>query len=376
MAIKRTLIQNLRRNLYKEKVLVVTGARRTGKTSLIREIIGEEDGLYYNCELLEVSQLLDTTNSASLRQLIGNRKLVAFDEAQVIPDIGLKLKIIHDTFPDIQIIATGSSAFELTDALGEPLTGRSRTYHLYPLSFGEITGHTSYTEAFGKLDNLLRFGSYPEVWMKADEQEKKEELMHITSSYLYKDVLIYGNLRRPDIIQELLKLLAFQIGKEVSLNEISNKINTSVHTVRRYIDLLEKSFVIVSLGSYSRNLRNEIGKAKKYYFLDTGIRNAVINNFNILSQRNDTGQLWENFCVIERLKKNHYYRKFVQPYFWRTYDQQEIDYIEESDGNLHAFEIKWDHDKVKTPKVFLAAYPDAAFDVITRTDLPQFLLED
>jgi predicted AAA+ superfamily ATPase len=375
MAIQRILLDTLHQNLYKEKVLIVTGARRTGKTSLIRDIVKKEDGQYYNCELLEVRELLDTTNSASLRQLIGDKKLVAFDEAQIIPDIGRKLKIIHDTFPDIQIMATGSSAFELTDALGEPLTGRSRTYHLYPLSFREISDHTSYPEAFGKLDSLLRFGSYPEVWTKEDEQEKKEELMHIASSYLYKDVLIYGNLRRPDIIQEILKLLAFQIGKEVSLNEISNKINTSVHTVRRYIDLLEKAFVIVSLGSFSRNLRNEIGKARKYYFLDTGIRNAVINNFSILNLRNDTGQLWENFCVIERLKKNNYSRKFIQPYFWRTYDQQKMDYIEESDGKLNAFEMKWDQGKVKTPKVFQAAYPDATFDVITRTDLPSFLLQ-
>ncbi len=256
---------------------------------------------------------MDTTNSVALEQLIGNKKLVAFDEAQTIPDIGLKLKIMHDTFPGTQFIATGSSAFELVHATSEPLTGRSRTYFLYPFSFQEIADSTTPVDAYAAIENMLRFGMYPEVFQKS-EAEAKEELMNITSNYLYKDILTYGNLKRPDIIYELLKLLAFQVGHEVSINEISNKIDTSVHTIRRYLDMLEKSFVITSLSSLSRNLRNEIGKSKKYYFLDTGIRNAIIQNFNPLNMRNDTGQLWENFCVLERMKKNQYDRVLQTPF--------------------------------------------------------------
>ncbi|MEO5906472.1 MAG: DUF4143 domain-containing protein, partial [Saprospiraceae bacterium] len=205
------------------------------------------------------------------------------------------------------------------------------------------------------------------------EAEMREELMNITSNYLYKDILTYGNLKRPDVIYELLKLLAFQIGHEVSINEISNKIDTSVHTIRRYLDMLEKSFVITSLSSLSRNLRNEIGKSKKYYFLDTGIRNAIIQNFNPLGMRNDTGQLWENFCVLERLKKNQYERVFANTYFWRTYDQKEIDYIEERDGRLFAFEFKWSATVGKAPKAFTASYPESTYQVISKSNFIEFV---
>lgn len=372
MYIPRFLYNTLKDNLYKGKSLLIFGARRVGKTHLIRQLVQEEEGAYFNCETLQVKEMLDTTNSITLGLSIGNKKLIAFDEAQTIPDIGLKLKILHDTFPDIQFIATGSSAFELAHAISEPMTGRSRIYHLYPLSFNEISMSTNYMDAFGNLENMLRFGVYPEVYQKTEE-EKKEELMNIASTYLYKDILTYGNLKRPDVIYELLKLLAFQIGQEVSINEISNKINTSVHTISRYLDLLEKSFVIISLNSLSRNLRNEIGKSKKYYFLDTGIRNAIINNFNGLNQRNDAGPLWENFCVLERMKKNHYERIFANTYFWRTYDQKEIDFIEERDGRLDAFEFKWNENTGKAPKQFTAAYPESQYQVISRNNFGTFV---
>ncbi len=372
MSINRQLFRTLKESLYKGKTQLIFGARRVGKTHLIKKLVAEEDGIYYNCELLQVRELLDTTNSVALEQLIGNKKLVAFDEAQTIPDIGLKLKIMHDTFPGVQFVATGSSAFELVHATSEPLTGRSRTYFLYPFSFQEIADSTTPLEAYAGIENMLRFGMYPDVFQKS-EAEVKEELMNITSNYLYKDILTYGNLKRPDIIYELLKLLAFQIGHEVSINEISNKIDTSVHTIRRYLDMLEKTFVITSLSSLSRNLRNEIGKSKKYYFLDTGIRNAIIQNFNPLSMRNDTGQLWENFCVLERMKKNQYERIFANTYFWRTYDQKEIDYIEERDGELFAYEFKWSATDGKAPKVFTEAYPDAVYQVISKSNFMEFV---
>ena len=373
MDINRHLYKTLKNSLYKGKTQLIFGARRVGKTHLVKRLVEEENGIYYNCELLQVKELMDTTNSVALEQLIGNKNLVAFDEAQAIPEIGLKLKILHDTFPSVQFIATGSSAFELVNATSEPLTGRSRTYILYPFSFQEIAEFTNPSDAYAGIESMLRFGMYPDVFLK-NEADMKEELMNITSNYLYKDVLAYGNLKRPDIIYELLKLLAFQIGHEVSINEISNKIDTSVHTIRRYLDMLEKAFVITSLSSLSRNLRNEIGKSKKYYFLDTGIRNALIQNFNPLSMRNDTGPLWENFCVLERMKKNQYERVFANTYFWRTYEQKEIDYIEERDGKLFAYEFKWSANEGKAPRAFTEAYPEGSYQVVSKNNFMEFVL--
>ena len=372
MKINRHLYQVLSRNLHKGKVLLVYGARRVGKTYLLKKLAEEEQGIYYNCELLQVQELLADTNSTNLENMIRGTRLLLLDEAQSVPDIGLKIKILYDTFPEVQIVASGSSSFDLIDVMSEPLTGRSRQYFLFPLSYQEISDATSAADAYGEIDNLLRFGSYPEVYL-GNETEKKEELLNIASNYLYKDILTLGQLKRPDVIYEILKLLAFQIGHEVSLNEISNKTGISVHTVRKYCDMLEKAFILFSLPSFSRNLRNEISKSKKYYFIDLGIRNALINNFNPLGLRNDTGQLWENFCVMERIKKNHYARRLVNTYFWRTYEQKEIDYIEDIDGKLYAFEFTWDDGKKKVPQTFLEAYPGSEYKKVTKRNLLEFL---
>jgi predicted AAA+ superfamily ATPase len=368
----RYLYNLIQKQLYKGKTILLFGARRTGKTYLIKKLIEEERGKYLNAEAQQVREQLSTTNTALLKELIGNHRLIALDEVQSIPKIGLILKVLHDTFPDVQFIATGSSSFELINATTEPLTGRSRTYTLYPLSFPELKDEEGYIEAYAQLDSILRFGLYPEVLSKSEE-DKKEELGNIASNYLYKDALMMGGVKRPELINEILKLLAFQIGQEVSLNEISNKTNASIQTIQRYLYLLEQSYVITNLSSFSRNLRNEIGKSRKYYFIDLGIRNSIINNFNLLSLRNDVGQLWENFCILERMKKNEYSRRYVNRYFWRTYAQQEIDYIEEIDGKLSAFEFKWNDEKGKIPKAFAEAYPGFDYNVISKNNIMEFV---
>lgn len=371
--IERQLYSRIKNQLYKGKTILIFGARRVGKTNLLKRIIQEEQGVYFNGENLQTRVQLETTSMQKLKELIGSSKLIGFDEVQSIPNIGLTLKLIHDTFPEVQCIATGSSAFELRNATAESMTGRTRTYYLYPLSFGELKDHYGYPESEAQIESMLRYGLYPEVHQHVNENERIEELMNIAANYLYKDILMHGQVKRPELILDILKLLAFQIGKEVSLNEISNKTDTNIHTVRRYLDLLEKCYVIKSLGSLSRNLRNEIGKSRKYYFIDLGIRNAVINNFNQLHQRNDIGSLWENFCVMERIKRNEYNRNFVNSYFWRTYQQQEIDYIEEYGGSLYAYEFKWSASLTKPPKSFIENYPGSEFSLISKDNFTSFV---
>ncbi|MBK8829748.1 MAG: ATP-binding protein [Saprospiraceae bacterium] len=362
----------LKSQLYKGKTILLYGARRTGKTELIRKLMEEEKGVYFNVEYGQVRDQFSTTNTTELQDLVGNHKLIAFDEVQSIKDAGLVLKILHDFFPDVQFIATGSSAFEIQNGIAEYLLGRSRKYILYPFSMGELTATYGKIDTKARIENILRYGMYPEVLL-LPEEEKKKELDAIISNYLFKDVLSLGTMKRPDLLLEILKLLAFQIGHEVNLNELSNKTNTSIPTIQRYLYFLEQSFIIIRLGALSRNLRNEIGKSRKYYFQDLGIRNAIINNFNPLTLRNDVGQLWENFCVMERIKKNEYDRRHVNTYFWRTYDQKEIDYIEEIDGKLYAFEFKWNETMVKPPKIFMDTYPESEFKVISKNNLFEFI---
>ena len=370
--IYRSHYATITQRLYKGKTILLYGPRQVGKTFLVKKLVKEAEGKYYNVELHEVQDQLSTTNSAKLKAFIGEDKLIVLDEIQTMKNAGAVLKVIHDTFPNVQIIATGSSAYELINAMAEPLLGRSRNYVLYPPSYGEIKQSIGFVEAYARIESMLRFGCYPEVVFKPDE-EKKNVLKLISANSLYRDALSLGGIRRPDLIREILILLAYQIGQEVSLNEISNKTNTNVHTVQRYLYLLEQSFVITSLGSLSRNLRNEIGKSRKYYFVDLGIRNALINNFNPLKIRNDIGQLWENFCVIERMKKNENTQRHVNTYFWRTYEQKEIDYIEEIDGKLCAFEFKWKEPAGKLPKLFLEAYPGSEYKVITKENFREFV---
>ncbi len=371
---KRHLQKNVEQNLFKGKVVIIYGARRVGKTTLCKQLVDKYDkSVYINCELYQYRSVLETTNSELLHDFLGSYKLVVLDEAQHIQNIGLILKIIVDTFPGIQIIATGSTSFGLINKINEPLTGRSRQFQLFPLSINEIHQQYNIADIRGRLPNLMRFGLYPEVFGKS-EQEAKEELYNISSNYLYKDILQTEQLKRSDLIFNLLKALALQIGNELTYNELAGLLGENVHTIKRYIELLEKSFVLFRLPSFSRNLRKEIGKGQKIYFYDTGIRNAIINHFGDLSNRNDVGGMWENFFITERMKMNHYNRKFVNSYFWRTYDQKEIDYIEDEDGILTAFEIKYKpKKKIKFPEDFTENYPGSVYEVITPDNFLHYL---
>lgn len=372
--INREIQPIIEKNLFQKKVVVIYGPRRVGKTTLSKQLMQTvEKSRYINCELFENKLALETTNSIALRNFLGNYKLIVLDEAQYIADIGRILKIIADTFPDIQLIATGSSSFELGNRVAEPLTGRSREFLLYPFSVGEILSQDDSVTIMAGLERLLRFGLYPEVHGKTDE-EAMEELTQISSNYLYKDILQFEQIKRPGLLLNLLNALALQVGNEVSLNELSRMLRETVPTIQRYIELLEKAFVIFRLRSFSRNLRNEIAKGQKIYFYDLGIRNALIRNFNPLNLRNDTGGLWENFCITERMKFNQNRRRFVNAWFWRTYNQKEVDYIEDEGGVLHAFEFKYRAPrKSKAPKIFSESYPDSTFATITRENFLEFL---
>jgi len=353
--------------LFKGKVIIIYGARRVGKTFLAKQITANYPGAkYINCELLQYKEALETTNSELLNPFIGNTKLLILDEAQNINNIGLVLKVIVDTFPDIQVIATGSSSFELGQKISEPLTGRSRVFHLFPLSMQEISQSTDNISLIARLDTILRFGSYPEVFGKSD-LEAIEELNNIASNYLFKDVLQFERLKRPDLIFNLLKAIALQLGNVLSYNELSNILGENLHTIKRYIELLEKAFVIFRLNSLSRNPRKELTKGQKIYFYDLGIRNSLIQNFNSMNLRTDTGALWENFCILEMMKNNNNHRIFVNSYFWRNYEQKEIDYITEKDGILSAFEFKFSNNNRKTNySKFRLLYPESSFNVISK----------
>lgn len=378
--IKRSLQDKIEKQLYKGKVIVIYGARRVGKTTLAKQIIEDQEkqgikSLYLNCELITVNQKLETTNEQDLKDFIGNNKLVILDEAQHIQNIGLTLKILVDTYPEIQIIATGSSSFELANQVGEPLVGRSRQFILYPLSMQELKTEFDLFKLSAKLDNILRFGTYPGVFGQSEE-DCINELENIASNYLYKDILAFENLKNAKILLELLQLLAFQIGNEVSFNELAQRLEISAHTVIKYVDLLEKCFIIFTLRSFSRNLRNEVGrKSKKIYFYDLGIRNSLISAFNPIDMRNDIGGLWENFCIIERFKANQAHERRSNKYFWRMYSGQEVDYIEEHSGQLDGYEFKYSQKaKIKKPSKFLETYENSSFSVVNSQNIWDFVL--
>jgi predicted AAA+ superfamily ATPase len=372
--IRREIQSLIENQLFKGKVIIIYGPRRVGKTTLSKMLLENQEGSsYLNCELLENKIALETTNSSALKSFLGNYRLIVLDEAQHITDIGLILKILSDTFPEMQIIATGSSSFELGNRISEPLTGRSRDYLLYPLSLPELLSVKDMISVNADLDWILRFGLYPEVYGKP-ENEVIEELNQISSTYLYKDILQFELVKRPNLLLNLLNALALQIGSEVSLNELSRMLGESVPTIQRYIELLEKAFVIFRLRSFSRNLRKEIAKGQKIYFYDLGIRNALIRNFNPLNLRSDTGGLWENFCIVERMKYNMNRRRFVNCWFWRTYEQKEVDYIEEEGGMLTAYEFKYKlSGKNKIAREFLETYPGSAFKTVSKENFWEFL---
>jgi predicted AAA+ superfamily ATPase len=373
--IRREIQPVIENQLFKGKVIIIYGPRRVGKTTLSKQLMEDQAGSrYLNCELLENKMALETTNSNVLKSFLGNYRLIVLDEAQHITDIGLILKILSDTFPEIQIIATGSSSFELGNRISEPLTGRSREYILYPLSLPELLSVKDLISVNSDMDWILRFGLYPEVYGKP-EHEAIEELSQISSTYLYKDILQFESIKRPNLLLNLLNALALQIGSEVSLNELSRKLGETVPTIQRYIELLEKAFVIFRLRSFSRNLRKEIAKGQKIYFYDLGIRNALIRNFNPLNLRNDNGGLWENFCIVERMKYNMNHRRFVNSWFWRTYDQKEVDYIEEEGGVITAYEFKYKSTgKNKIAREFLETYQGATFKTVSKENFWEFIV--
>ena len=372
--IRRDLEAVLERWLFRGKVLILYGARQVGKTTLSKALLQPyaEDGAYFNCEIQSVRSALSVQEPASLRRLTGGKKIVVFDEAQHVPDIGRVLKILHDTFPDLQIIATGSSSFELANRSAEPLTGRALQFDLMPLSYAELAQAMPLHERRAQLEFWLRFGMYPEIAL-ATEGQAQVLLDNLSSQYLYRDVLEFENLKRADVLVKLLQLLALQVGQLVSYHEIGNALGISSVTVARYVDLLEKAFAIFRLYPFSRNLRSEIGKKHKIYFYDTGIRNSIIQQYQPLSVRLDKGALWENFLVSERLKWLSARQQKPNRYFWRTHEGYEIDYLEESGGQLNAYEFKWQERRVKAPPAFLNAYPGSVFSTVDQQNFEEFV---
>ena len=355
--IERKLSKIIQAQLFKGKAIILVGSRQVGKTTLLGELVRQSDKriLSLNCDEPEVQTILTDTNVAKLRTIIGNNELVVIDEAQKVNNIGLTLKLIVDNIKDVQVIATGSSAFDLRNRLNEPLTGRKFEYQMYPISSGEFIDTFGLLEEKRTLENRLVYGSYPDIIMHPEDARRY--LTELTQSYLYKDVLSLDSLRKPQLLDKLLQALAFQMGSEVSTNELARTLQTDSKTIDKYLDLLEKCYVIFRLGGLSRNLRTELKRAKKIYFYDNGVRNAVIQQFAPVALRNDMGALWENFFIAERMKRNHYSGHYCNSYFWRTTLQQEIDLIEESDGAMTAFEMKWNPSKkVSFSKSFTDAY--------------------
>jgi hypothetical protein len=372
--IKREIKEQLIKNLRKGQVLVLLGARRTGKTVLMEQIKNELTGkkvLMMNGEDYDAAAILSSRKQSVLRNLVAGYDYLFIDEAQNIPQIGANLKLLVDSIPDIPVFITGSAAFDLKNRIGEPLTGRSRFFYLYPFSISEISH--DYFSALQLLQTSLIFGNYPQVFNAVNDYERKIILENIRNGYLLKDLLQLDNLKDSLFIMNLLRNIAFQIGNDISYNELALNLNTTVKTVQRYLDILEKSFILFRLNGFSRNLRKEFSKTPRYFFWDNGIRNSIISNYSNLEMRDDIGRLWENFCISERLKKQTYAQSFSNFYFWRTYDQQEIDLIEELDSVLHAFEFKWGEKEVSAPRAFRENYQSAYFRTINRQNFYEFL---
>lgn len=365
--ISRLLRKTIESRLFAGKAIIVIGARQVGKSTLFKLILEKQDykALQLNCDEPEVRDMLSNINTAELRLLIADNRIVVIDEAQRVENIGMTLKLITDNFPDVQLLVTGSSSFELQDKLNEPLTGRKYEYHLYPISTAELMASNGLLGVKQTLEQRLVYGSYPDILNHADDA--KELLMNLAGSYLYKDLLTLESVRRPVLLGKLLTALALQVCSEVSYNELAQTVGTDNKTIEKYIDLLEKCYIVFRLNGFNRNLRTELKKSKKIYFFDNGIRNAILQNFAPLSLRQDAGALWENFIISERIKRNHYSGRYVNNYFWRTTQQQEIDYVEECDGQFSIFEMKWNPRRANTqfPSSFLTAYDVKEKAVVT-----------
>lgn len=371
---RRILQSAIEAALFKGKLIILYGARQVGKTTLVREILRQHPSpsLYMNCDEPDIREALTERTSTQLGSLIGARRLVVIDEAQRVRDIGLTLKLLVDNFPDLQIIATGSSSFELSNRIREPLTGRKVEFHLYPLSTAELLTQETPLEAQRMLEQRMRFGTYPGVLSRDDPATSIRE---IATSYLYRDILEYQTVRNPEILRRLLQALALQIGCEVSHNELAQLLGIDRSTVIRYIALLEQAYIIFELPPFSRNLRKELGKLRKVYFYDLGVRNALINNFNPLELRQDVGALWENWFISERIKYNHNRQRVVNTYFWRTYDQFELDYLEEEGGRLKGFECKWSSERWRSPAAFNQAYPATELQLVHRLNYLEYVTD-
>lgn len=377
MQIERALQQQITNSLLHGKVIILYGPRQVGKTTLVQAISQQTDRdvRFINADELRYREALASQNRQVLDSVLGDANLLIIDEAQRVPNIGLNLKILIDDHPQITILATGSASFELANQINEPLTGRKITFNLYPLSYSEMSQAFGQLEAKVDLERWLIYGGYPEI-VTCPPHLRSRLLGELVGSYLFRDLLELESVRRADKLVDLLRLIAFQIGQEVSLSELATSLGINRLTVERYLDLLEKVFVIYRVNGFSRNLRKEITKNARFYFYDNGVRNSLIQNFNPLTLRNDVGQLWENFLMIERLKTHEYAGRLVNRYFWRTYDQKEIDLIEEQGGRLFGFEFKWGKGKIKeaTERTFLEAYPSSELTAVSPQNFTSFLL--
>lgn len=376
--IGRTLEQTIREQLDKPKALILMGPRQVGKSTLLHAIFDDnEDTLWLDADNINVQENFEEASSEQIKTIVGKHKILIIDEAQSLANAGLTLKRMTDHLPDVKLIATGSSSFELADKIKEALTGRKREYRLLPLSFAEMAGHTNLLTESSMLGHRLVHGYYPEV--VTNPGDEREILSDLASNYLYKDILKLDGMKKTDNLMRLVRALALQVGGTVSYNEVGQICGLDPKTVEKYIDILEKSFVVFRLGGFSRNLRNELKKSRKIYFYDLGIRNAVLNNYTPFENRSDheRGALWENFLLVERMKRNEYARMTVNRYFWRTKDDKEIDYIEEYDGVLHSYEFKLTREAERTSsakRTFEAAYPSSVHEVVNKSNFTQFIL--
>ena len=372
--VKREIQSRIEARLFTGKLIVIYGARQVGKTTLIKEIGSKysNDVFYLNCDEPDIREILTDATSTKLKNLIGLKTLILIDEAQRVKNIGITLKLFADQLKNVQVIATGSSSFELSNEIIEPLTGRKYEFNLYPFSIRELSKEFGWLDTNRLLEERIIYGMYPEIVIRSEG--KKDLLKEITRSYLFKDILSYEGIRKPEILEKLLIALAAQIGSEVSYNELAGTIGIDKDTIKKYLDILEKAFVIFRLLPYSRNIRTEISKMRKIYFYDTGVRNTLISNFNNLVSRNDKGALWENFLIVEKLKMNSALNTSSNSYFWRTTQQQEIDYIEEAEGKLSVYEFSWNvNKKKKIPTTFLTSYNVNSSGIINTKNYGSFL---
>ena len=372
--IKRLLQNEIEKWMFSGKVIILYGARQVGKTTLVKQLLqpAKDRALYLNCDEPDIRGMLTDKNSAQLRQIIGDHTILAIDEAQRVINIGITLKLLADLFPDLQVIATGSSSLDLALGIKEPLTGRKMEFNLYPFSAEELLSTETTLDFTRLLPSRMILGVYPGVVFS---HSKEKILKEITESYLYKDLFEIQKIRNPHVLHKLLQALALQIGSEVSYNELGTMLQLDNDTIGRYINILIQTNVLFELPPLKRNLRNTLGKLRKIYFCDLGIRNTLINNFNPLELRNDTGPLWENFCILERRKFNENHQVFPNTFFWRAYDKSEIDYLEEIGGRFNAFECKWKDVVGKLPKAFMEAFPNSTFETINRNNFLKFVIK-